>query len=356
MVGKAQAPQAHPHPHDMLTPPGRAAGRPRSPSIPAVTQRGQRQGQGPGETRDHATRTARTHHTGPQARIPDTMSVTLGMLLLMGLVSIGLAMILVYTLNRANSEDSSGWMAFSLRTLHAEQTRDAQQLEIAQLERELEGARRASATAVAQPPPLPTAAPIPTAQSWQQPPLALILSAPVYKQQRSLSCESSAASMAANFFGVTASEQSILDALPIHENPHLGFRGNVDGPYGGIEDYGVYAEPVRVALAELGLEVEHLTGGIEAIKEHLRQGRLVIAWITYELQPQSPSQVLLSDGQVVTLVPYEHVVLVVGYNEEGLWVNDPYSGTRTFYPEGDFVRSFAYLSNMGLVVNRPEVR
>ncbi len=167
MVGKAQAPQAHPHPHDMLTPPGRAAGRPRSPSTPAVTQRGQRQGQGPGETRDHATRTARTHHTGPQARIPDTMSVTLGMLLLMGLVSIGLAMILVYTLNRANSEDSSGWMAFSLRTLHAEQTRDAQQLEIAQLERELEGARRelegarrASATAVAQPPPLPTAAPI----------------------------------------------------------------------------------------------------------------------------------------------------------------------------------------------------
>jgi uncharacterized protein YvpB len=283
------------------------------------------------------------------------------MLLLMGLVAIGLAMILVYTLNRANSDDTSGLLSFSLRTLHAEQTRDAQQLKISQLERELETARReledarsASATAVAQPPPLPAAPP--TTQSWRQPPLALIADAPVYKQQHSLSCESSAASMAANFFGVTASEQGILDALPRHENPHLGFRGNVDGPYGGIEDYGVYAEPIRAALAELGLEVEHLSGGIEAIREHLRQGRLVIAWITYELQPQSPSQVLLSDGQVVTLVPYEHVVLVVGYNQEGLWVNDPYSGTRTFYAEGDFVRSFAYLGNMGLVVNRPEVR
>ena len=38
----------------------------------------------------------------------------------------------------------------------------------------------------------------------------------------------------------------------------------------------------------------------------------------------------------------------------GLWVNDPYSGTQTFAPEADFRRSFAYLGNMALIVGPSE--
>jgi uncharacterized protein YvpB len=162
--------------------------------------------------------------------------------------------------------------------------------------------------------------------------------------------------MAANFFGISASESEILYALPRHENPHLGFRGNVDGPYGGLSDYGVYAEPIRQILVSFGLEVEHLDGGADEIKQHIREGRPVIAWVTYRLQAQSPRQVVLANpssqggARTVKLVPYEHAVLVVGYNRDGLWVNDPYAGTRDFYSDSDFDRSFAYLDNMALVV------
>ncbi len=56
------------------------------------------------------------------------------------------------------------------------------------------------------------------------------------------------------------------------------------------------------------------------------------------------------------MVPYEHTVLVVGYNRNGLWVNDPYDGTQSFHSESDFVRSFSYLGNMGLIVGAPIVR
>jgi uncharacterized protein YvpB len=112
-------------------------------------------------------------------------------------------------------------------------------------------------------------------------------------------------------------------------------------------------------LVRFGLDVEHLNGGSDEIRQHIREGRPVIAWVTYRLQPQSPRQVVLAnpssqDGaRTVTMVPYEHAVLVVGYNRDGLWVNDPYAGTRDFYSESDFGRSFAYLGNMALVVGPP---
>jgi uncharacterized protein YvpB len=222
-------------------------------------------------------------------------------------------------------------------------TRDAQKATIEQLQTELLVARQARATAEAM------------ARSAEQPgsgriPLALILDAPLLKQEHSLSCESSAAAMAARFHGLQISESSILRALPLHENPNLGFRGNVDGPYGGLEDYGTYADPIRRALTGLGLQVEQLDGGIKEIKQNIRLGRPVIAWVTYRMQVQSPRRVTLSDGTTVTMVPYEHAVLVVGYNAEGLWVHDPYDGTRAFYAESDFRRSFSYLGNMALVV------
>ena len=160
--------------------------------------------------------------------------------------------------------------------------------------------------------------------------------------------------MAANYYGVQVSEAQILASLPLDENPHKGFRGNVDGPYGGLEDYGVYAEPIRQVLVDLGLVVEMFSGGAQEIRGHLDQGRVLVAWITYDLQVQTPRSVMLDSGEAVTMVPYEHALLVVGYNSDGFWVNDPYTGTAKFYAESEFVRSLAYLGNMALVVGPPQ--
>ncbi|MBN1640557.1 MAG: C39 family peptidase [Anaerolineae bacterium] len=307
----------------------------------------------------------------------DTLSVAYIALLAVSLIALGLATWLGFVaprqrqlvarstrqaeaLHRAQQTEGTpdaqqGENARSLwGAVHAEQTRRAQAIEIARLESELAVARRvlATATAVAA---QPTATPVGAGASTVigAPPLALILDAPVHKQAHRLGCESSAAAMAANYFGVDLSEEAILAALPRHDNPHLGFRGEIDGPYGGIEDYGVYAEPIREVLLQHGLQVEPLNGGIDAIREHLRRERLVLAWITYDLQVQTPVQVETSDGQTVTLIPYEHVVLVSGYNANGLWANEPYKGTQEFYLGAEFERSFAYLGNMALVVGLP---
>jgi uncharacterized protein YvpB len=172
------------------------------------------------------------------------------------------------------------------------------------------------------------------------------------RQGHNLSCESSAASMAAQYHGTPLSESEALAALPLNDNPHLGFRGNVDGPTGGIEDYGVYAGPILELLNDRGLHALPAEGGLEGIRAAVARGNPVIAWITYNCQPQIPVTTSI-DGQEVTLVPFQHAVVVTGYNSVGLWANNPLDGQEDFYPLADFERAMSYFGDMAIEVAAP---
>jgi len=176
------------------------------------------------------------------------------------------------------------------------------------------------------------------------------LGVPLYRQSHSLSCEAASASMVAAFFGVSLSEQEVIEALPRHENPNLGYRGNIDGPTGSLKDYGVHAAPLQETLVAHGLRVSALEGGLEGIRSALNAGHPVIAWITYNLWEQNPVELELSDGTTVKVVPYEHAVVIEGYTAHGLWALDPYDGEREFLPWADFERSWGYLDYMALEV------
>lgn len=291
----------------------------------------------------------------PLKRRIDPLEVVLGALVLIGLICINLTGWIVYTRQyrrtlEAQSVEQRAALRSALSAVSAGATAEvvAAQTRQAELAGELELARdelaRLSAHAASSDPAL--AAPT----HLDRPPLALILDVPLFKQTRNLSCESSAASMAAHFYGAPVSEADIFAALPRDENPHRGFRGNVDGVHGGLDDYGVYAGPIARVLTDLGLPVQSFSGGASEIRAHLRREQLIIAWVTYDLQVQIPREVMLGSGEVVTLLPFEHVLLVTGYNADGFWVNDPYSGTARFYVEDEFMRSFAYLGNMALVI------
>ncbi|MGD2206575.1 MAG: C39 family peptidase [Anaerolineae bacterium] len=172
------------------------------------------------------------------------------------------------------------------------------------------------------------------------------------RQSHNLSCESSAASMVAQYHGLALSEAEVLNALPRNDNPNLGFRGNVDGPTGGIEDYGVYAGPVMDVLNARGLRASRVEGGLEGIKAAIARGNPVIAWVTYNCLPSTPATVNIA-GEEVTLVPNQHVVVVTGYNAEGVWANDPWDGQQDFYVTVDFQRAMSYFDNMAIEAAAP---
>jgi len=183
-------------------------------------------------------------------------------------------------------------------------------------------------------------------------PVRARLVVPLQKQSRNLSCESAAASMAAQYHGLPLSEAEVLAALPRADNPYLGFRGNVDGLPGGIEDYGVYAGPILDILNAKGLRAELVEGGQEGIKAAIAGGQPVIAWITYNCQYSTPVTRTI-DGAVVSLVPYQHAVVVTGYNEDGVWANDPWDAQEDFYAAADFERALAYFDGMAIKVAAP---
>ena len=140
-------------------------------------------------------------------------------------------------------------------------------------------------------------------------PVVLLAGFPALKQQRSLTCESSAASMGTRG---AISEGRIMALLPHSPNPNLGFRGNPGGQQGtSLVDYGVYAGPIHTALLGLGYASDVLLYGDEAtLKAYINRGWPVVAWITYNLQRAQP-RLSAYQGVQFFLVPHEHAVLVV---------------------------------------------
>jgi len=148
------------------------------------------------------------------------------------------------------------------------------------------------------------------------------LPVPLYGQLRSLSCEAAAARMFAEYYGVSYSESWFLDAFGSDDNPHTGFRGNVDGVFGWIDNYGTYAEPVVRALLGAGVDASVRYGmSYNDLRAALDRGAPVIVWT-------SPRGDYYDSPAGYRLVPEEHTYVVSGYDSAGFTVNDPLYGGR----------------------------
>ena len=71
-------------------------------------------------------------------------------------------------------------------------------------------------------------------------------------QSRNLSCEYAASYIATSFFGRGVQESVFIESVLSAKNPHYGYRGNIDGNWGNVTDYGVYPEALAPVLAENG--------------------------------------------------------------------------------------------------------
>jgi uncharacterized protein YvpB/prefoldin subunit 5 len=178
------------------------------------------------------------------------------------------------------------------------------------------------------------------------------LTVPRSRQQHTLSCEAAAASMVARYHGVELTEADVLKDLPRNEDPNLGFRGNIDGAPGGVQDYGVYAQPIVAVLAKRGLRASAVSGGLDGIRASIAHGNPVIAWVTYDLKVSAPVTTT-ANGEPISLIPYQHVVAVTGYDSEGVWANDPWDGQEDYYPNTDLLRAMGYFGDMAIEVAAP---
>ncbi|HEX9076393.1 MAG TPA: LysM peptidoglycan-binding domain-containing protein [Anaerolineae bacterium] len=176
---------------------------------------------------------------------------------------------------------------------------------------------------------------------------------PLYQQQQTLTCEEASVAMATR--GVVA-EARLVAAIPRSDNPFNGIRGRTNSPYfGGLTDYGVYAQAVQKGLNTFGVRSEVLYGQKyedfkDSILSHLRAGHPIVWWHTWHETFQNPVLVRTSDGALAKLVPYEHAGVIIGANDRGITYHDPYDATVRYVTWADHRRVSTYFDNMALVI------
>ncbi|HEV2072825.1 MAG TPA: LysM peptidoglycan-binding domain-containing protein [Thermomicrobiales bacterium] len=169
-----------------------------------------------------------------------------------------------------------------------------------------------------------------------------------YSQSRNLSCEYAAAHAATTAFGAGIGEQTFISSVPQANNPHYGYRGNIDGWWGNTDDYGVYAEALVPTLNANGYagEVMYTEGDTAPLVAHLDAGHPVVVWLGF----WGDMREVLTDQDHYSVFAGMHVVTVYGYDTEGVYVMDPAKGTTQYYDLATFQQLWSVIDGMGLAV------
>ena len=156
--------------------------------------------------------------------------------------------------------------------------------------------------------------------------------------------------MFANYFGVKINEVAFFLALPVSDNPHKGFVGDVYGDWGHLppNSYGIYPGPVADELQEHGVNaVAVYQFTLDGIKREIASGEPVIVWVVGHVEHGKAQSYTSSDGLTSIVAPYEHTVIVIGYDQTTITILDSDKiYTRSI---SDFLSSWGVLGNMAII-------
>lgn len=196
--------------------------------------------------------------------------------------------------------------------------------------------------------PTPTGAP-PTATPLVVPESAYLYGFVGHQQYYSIGCEASIAVDLAKYYHVYITEYDFQMALPKSDNPDLGFVGDVNSPWGQIppDAYGVHAAPVAKTLTEFGVPTQGGKGyTFEDIKAQLAQSKPVIVWVIGHMEYSDPVEYVDKQGVTSIVAPYEHVVMLTGYNTDTVRYNN--EGRYADVKIETFLKSWGVLGNMAV--------
>ncbi len=175
----------------------------------------------------------------------------------------------------------------------------------------------------------------------------LIAGIPEYQQARSLSCEYASVQIATMSFGDPIWEEDSFAETGLADNPHFGFRGDIDGPWGITDDYGIYAEALVPHIQAHGYVAEVSYGAdAEYLRSQINAGRPTIVW--FATRGDTSFYETDANGNTYKLVPYEHVVVVYGYDEGGVYISDPGNGAYGYLSWSWFLDAWSVLDGMAL--------
>lgn len=179
-----------------------------------------------------------------------------------------------------------------------------------------------------------------------------ITGVPGHSMRFSLDCETRSAVDLAAFFGVTISHVDFLDRLPNTDDPETGYVGSYRDQSGSIPpySYGVHAAPIAALLREFGVNAsDHKGLNFEMIKKEIAAGHPVMVWVIGSVQFGTPVEyTAASTGNTTTVAAYEHTVLVTGYSDYQVTIQDGWD--KYYRTIRQFQASWSVLGNMAVTV------
>jgi uncharacterized protein YvpB len=173
-----------------------------------------------------------------------------------------------------------------------------------------------------------------------------------HKQAYSLSCEAATAVDWARFFDVDIMEYDFQVSLPHSDNPDYGFVGDVNSPWGQIPPYGygVHAGPVADLLVQYGLPAKSVKDyTIDDVRQTLSESKPIIAWVIGRMVWSTSVAYVDSEGRTSIVAPYEHAVILTGYDVTADTIRFMSNGKFYDVPTDTFLKSWGVLGNMAVI-------
>ncbi|WP_164985007.1 C39 family peptidase [Ammoniphilus sp. CFH 90114] len=133
-------------------------------------------------------------------------------------------------------------------------------------------------------------------------------------------------------------------------DPNQGFVGDITGKKKG---YGVYNGPLFELLKEyVSVGAVNLTGkDFASLEWVLSQGNPVVVWTTVSYQPTERWVSWKKDDQAIKATFQLHAVLLVGYDENYVYINDPLPGSKAAkVPKSSFIESWKQLGSQAVTI------
>lgn len=143
------------------------------------------------------------------------------------------------------------------------------------------------------------------------------------------------------------------ETIWVGANPFKYFVGH---PTRGLStgSYGCFAAPIATALRNSGVPCSDISGSsIDTVFNYVKQGKPVVVWckknagdLTQGVTWQYPD----GSGEFTELVG-EHCAVLIGYDGEYVYLNDPSAGKNVKQPKGKFINNWKKLYSQAIIIN-----
>ena len=179
-------------------------------------------------------------------------------------------------------------------------------------------------------------------------------------------CESTSAAMVLQYFGEDITPEHFAshwlecnsdfytcDGIDYGPDPNSVFAGDPFSKY----SYGCYAMPIAKAINRnsdkcyaVAIQGKSLS---ELCEEYIDKGSPVLVWATMDMMPSYEGKSWQTPhGNKFTWIAQEHCLVLVGYNDDFYFFNDPRTGTTVSYERSLSQQRYTELGSRSVVVFR----